>query len=61
MKKLKEENDFLLDDEKEYTEDVIRILGKYFVKQNKNECKIIYNSKKHKPKEYFIYFNRVCE
>ena len=53
MKKLKEEDDFLLDDEKEYTEDVIRILGKYFVKQNKNKCKIIYNNKKHKLKEYF--------
>ena len=53
MKKLKEKKDFFLDDEKEYTEDVIRILGKYFVKQNKNKCKIIYNNKKHKLKEYF--------
>ena len=40
-------------DEKEYTEDVIRILGKYFVTQNKNKCKIIYNNKKYELKEYF--------
>ena len=43
MKKFKEELDYLLDDEKEYKEDVIRIFGKYFVKQNKNKCKIIKN------------------
>ena len=49
----KEEIGFLLDDGKEYKEDVIRIFGKYFVKQNKNKCKIIYNNKKYKLKEYF--------
>ena len=53
MKKFKEEIRFRLDDEKEYKEDVIRIFGKYFVKQNKNKCKIIYNNKKYKLKEYF--------
>ena len=53
MKKFKEGIDFLLDDEKEYTEDVIRIFGKYFVEQNKNKCKIIYNNKKYILKEYF--------
>ena len=37
MKKFKEGIDFLLDDEKEYTEDVIRIFGKYFVEQNKKK------------------------
>ena len=39
-------------DEKDYKEDAIRILGKYFVKQNKNKCKIIYNNKKYELKEY---------
>jgi len=53
MKKFKEELDYLLDDEKEYKEDVIRIFGKYFVKQNKNKCKIIYNNKKYELKEYY--------
>ena len=53
MIKFKEGIDFLLDDEKEYTEDVIRIFGKYFVEQNKNKCKIIYNNKKYILKEYF--------
>ena len=43
---------FPFDDEKDYKEDVIRILGKDFVKQNKNNCKIIYNNKKYKLKEY---------
>jgi len=51
IKKLKEEG-FPFDDEKDYKEDVIRILGKNFVKQNKNNCKIIYNNKKYKLKEY---------
>jgi len=45
IKEFKEEIGFLLDDGKEYKEDVIRIFGKYFVKQNKNKCKIIYNKK----------------
>ena len=51
IKKFKEGN-FPFDDEKDYKEDVIRILGKDFVKQNKNNCKIIYNNKKYKLKEY---------
>ena len=43
---------FPFDDEKDYKEDAIRILGKYFVERNKNNCKIIYNNKKYKLKEY---------
>ena len=43
---------FPFDDERDYKEDVIRIFGKDFVKQNKNNCKIIYNNKKYKLKEY---------
>ena len=31
---------FPFDDEKDYKEDAIRILGKYFVERNKNNCKI---------------------
>ena len=53
IKEFKEEIGFLLDNGKEYKEDVIRIFGKYFVKQNKNKCKIIYNNKKYELKEYF--------
>ena len=53
IKKFKEENKYRLDNEKEYTGDVIKIFGKYFVKQNKNKCEIIYNNKKYKLKEYF--------
>ena len=44
IKKFKEEG-FPFDDEKDYKEDVIRILGKDFVKQNKNNCKIIYSKR----------------
>ena len=36
---------FHLDDEKEYIKDYLRIFGKYFVKVNKNKCKIIINVK----------------
>ena len=43
---------FPFDDEKDYKEDVIRIFEKKFVKHNKNKCKIIYNNKKYKLKEY---------
>ena len=43
---------FPFDDEKDYKEDVIRIFGKKFIKHNKNKCKIIYNNKKYKLKEY---------
>ena len=58
IKKLKE-NRFPFDDEKDYKEDVIRIFGNKFIKRNKNKCKIIYNNKKYKLKEYFdeIYNN----
>jgi len=38
---------------KEYSGDVIRILDKYFIKHNKNKCKLIYNNKKYELKEYF--------
>ena len=43
--KLKEEKIFILNDKKEYTDNLIRIFGKNFVKQNKNKCKIIFNNK----------------
>ena len=49
----KEEHDFIFDDEKEYNDDILRIFGKYFVKHNKNKCKIIYKNKKYELKEYF--------
>ena len=52
IKKLKE-NYFPLDGEKDFEEDVIRIFGRYFVGQNINKCKIIYNNKKYNLKEYF--------
>ena len=52
IKKLKE-NYFPLDGEKDFEEDLIRIFGRYFVGQNINKCKIIYNNKKYKLKEYF--------
>ena len=58
IKVLKEQHGFYLDDEKEYNEDVLRIFGKYFVNQNKNKCKIIYNNKKYKLKEYFDEINK---
>ena len=51
-KQFKEDGDFIFDDEKEYNEDILRIFGKYFVKHNKNKCKIIYKNKKYKLKEY---------
>ena len=56
MKKLeyfKEYNIFHFEDDKEYSGDILRILDKYFIKQNKNKCKLIYNNKKYKLKEYF--------
>ena len=51
IKKLKEDG-FPFDDNKDYKDDVIRLFGNKFVKQNKNNCKIIYNNKKYKLKEY---------
>ena len=53
IKKMIKEHWFIFNDEKEIKEDVIRILGKYFVKENKNKCKIIYKNKKYKLKEYY--------
>ena len=52
-KEFKEDDEFIFDDEKEYNDDVLRIFGKYFVKHNKNKCKIIYKNKKYELKEYF--------
>ena len=52
MEKLRLEREFYLNDEKEYTKDVLRILGKYFVKKNKIRCKVIYKNKIHELKEY---------
>ena len=49
----KEYNFFHFIDEKEYSGDVIRILDKYFIKNNKNKGKLIYNNKKYELKEYF--------
>ena len=45
---LKDNEEFFLDDKREYEKDIIRIFGKYFVKENKNKCKIIYKNKKYK-------------
>ena len=33
----------------------LKIFGKSFVDNNENKCKIIYNNKKYKLKEYFDY------
>ena len=52
MKELKEESKFLLEDEKEYEEDILRLFGKKFVKSNKKRCQIIYNNKKYELREY---------
>ena len=51
VKKLKETY-FPLEDEKDFKEEIIRIFDKYFVEQNGNKCKIIYNNKKYKLKEF---------
>ena len=48
-----EYNFFHFIDDKEYSGDVIRILDKYFIKNNKNKGKLIYNNKKYELKEYF--------
>ena len=53
IKKFKTDFRYVLDDDKEYSEDLLRILGKYFVKHNKNKSKLIYNNKKYELKEYF--------
>ena len=53
IKKMIDEDGFIFNDEKEIKENIIRIFGKYFIKQNKNKCYIIYNNKKYKLEEYF--------
>ena len=45
-------NDLHLIDSKEYSGEVLRILDKYFVKNNKNKGKLIYKNKKYELKEY---------
>ena len=52
IKKFKMDYNFILDDVKEYSEDILRLFGKKFVKKNKNKCKIIYENKKYRLKEY---------
>ena len=42
------------DNEKDGSDvNVIRIFGKYFIKENQNKSKIVYNNKKYELKEYF--------
>ena len=53
LKKLKEQVNIFLDTEKDYSGEVFRILGKKFVKNNKNKCILIYKNKKYALKEYF--------
>ena len=53
LKEFKYSNFFQFEDDKEYSGDVIRILGKYFIKYNTNKCKLIYKNKKFELKEYF--------
>ena len=52
MKDLKYDKTFILNDEKEYEEDILRIFGKNFVKNNKKSCRIIYNNKIYELREY---------
>ena len=52
IKNLKDTFKIILDNDKEYSEDILRIFGKIFVNNNKNKCKIIYENKKYKLKEY---------
>ena len=52
LKKILEENHLILDKEKAFKEDSFRLFGECFFKQNSNKCKIIYNNKKYKLKEY---------
>ena len=57
----KEYNFFHFIDEKEYSGDVIRILDKYFIKNNKNKGKLIYKNKKYELKEYFEEIDGGCK
>ena len=41
-------------EEKEYIEDFTRILGEYFVKTNKNKCKIVYKNKKYELIQFLV-------
>ena len=53
IKKIKKEYFFTIDEDKKHEDDAIRMFGKFFVKENKNKCNMIYNNKKYKLKEYF--------
>jgi len=44
---------FRFEDEKEYSGDLIKLLDRYFIKHNKNKCKLIYKNKKYELKDYF--------
>ena len=44
---------FYLEDKKEYNPDAFRILGRKYIKKNKNKCRIIYQNKKYKLRDYF--------
>ena len=52
MKNFKRDYNFNLDNAIEYSEDILRIFGKKFVKNNKNKCRIIYENKKYKLADY---------
>ena len=45
LKKYKEEYNYFLDSDKDYSGDFLRLFGRYFVNRNKNKCKIIYKTK----------------
>ena len=53
LKKYKEEYNYFLDSDKDYSGDFLRLFGRYFVNHNKNKCKLIYKNKKYELKEYF--------
>ena len=53
IKECKNKKHFHFQDDKEYSGNVIRILDKYFIKNNKNKGKLIYTNKKYGLKEYF--------
>ena len=53
LKKYKEEYNYFLDSDKDYSRDFLRLFGRYFVNHNKNKCKLIYKNKKYELKEYF--------
>ena len=53
LEDFKRDNIFHFLDNKEYSGYAIRILDKYFIKNNKNKGKLIYKNKKYELKEYF--------